>query len=50
MIKGGFNRTSDTDVPIFKGDKLNAKTIMEMEKALESLPIFRSIDLIDQGP
>lgn len=49
LVKGGFNRTSDIDVAIFTGNRLSAKTIMEIEKALENLPTFRSIDLIDLG-
>ncbi|BAU23430.1 hypothetical protein THC_1048 [Caldimicrobium thiodismutans] len=47
LIEGGFGRTSDIDVAIFSSEKLSAKILAEIEKALEGLPLLRTIEVVD---
>jgi len=49
VVKGNLRRTSDIDVGIYCGEKLDPLIYIKILEALENLPMLRKVDLVDLG-
>ncbi len=47
VAKGKLKRTSDIDVALYLGEKIDPLTYAKIMEAVEELPILRDMDLVD---